>query len=492
MPAFALILAGYAAYAKYEQSKLAKYDDTISLEGKSSIALLPTEQEMSILQYPICTITFFEGDAASVAPFLERRIEEILAANPWLSGWLIRDAADVYRVKIYYDGTAQDRCKGGGHFEVVSEPFVPLPVTQNKNEVRIFEALLAERNLIVPINFELIGRDRPFWKVAVVPCLDDPTGKFALVVSMSHAAGDAHTYYRLFQMLDVESSVVALDARRVPFREALEAMSESRSGDTEYLAQATKHPLLDLSTGGSGSSADDPIVMKTFFVDEDWILDRKSERQSVFVTPDKIADHAQGGEGPSRDAGSNNNRGGKIATVVSLNSILTSWFFQLNGASIGLMAVNVRHRLDDCELGEDHAGNYVTTIPYTPDDYRTPGRIQQSLRRLQRCGNPGEPPKDLPPLSWSMTCSLSNDWSRWFRDELYLHDDVSLKLHMPLWHTEFVASLPSRFSSLHMFTAQPEGIDGRERRLGATVLCRKSVWGKIQESGVVEEMIVDF
>jgi hypothetical protein len=492
MPAFALILAGYAAYAKYEQSKLAKYDDTIHLEGKSSIALLPSEQEMSILQYPICTIAFFEGDSAHVAPHLERRVSEILAANPWLSGWLIRDATDDYRVKIYYDATLQDRCKGGGgHLEVVTEPFVPLPVTQNKNEVRAFEALLVERNLIVPNNYELIGRDRPFWKVAVVPCLDDPRGKFALVVSMSHAAGDAHTYYQLFQMLDLESSVVALDANRVPYREALEAMSDGKQSDAEYLAEATKHPLIDLSaatTGGSG--ADDPIVMKTFFVDADWILDRKSERQSVFVTPDKIAEQIQGGEErPSRDAGFSS-RSGKIATVVSLNSILTSWWFQLNGASIGLMAVNVRHRLDACEVGDHHAGNYVTTIPYTPDDYRTPGRIQQSLRRLQRCGP--DATKDLPPLSWKMTCSLSNDWSRWFRDELYLHDTVSLKLHMPLWHTEFVASLPSRFSSLHMFTAQPEGIDGRERRLGATVVCRRSVWDKVQASGVVDEMIVDF
>ena len=98
----------------------------------------------------------------------------------------------------------------------------------------------------------------------------------------------------------------------------------------------------------------------------------------------------------------------------------------------------------------------------------------------------------LPNLGWNMTCSLSNDWSKFFRNELYLHDDVSTSLHLPLWNLHVLASLPNRLSSLHVFTARPCGIDGSERRLGAVVLCRESVWATIKESGIVDEMIVDF
>jgi hypothetical protein len=293
-------------------------------------------------------------------------------------------------------------------------------------------------------------------------------------------------------MLDVDSTVSSLDpTRKFQYRDKLLAMvGGEQNDDAAYLARATKHPLVDLSAiGGSKQSGkDDPVVMKSFFLDEEWVVDRKSERQSVFVN-ERIGRQGKGNEGQSDEG--DDGGGERIATVVSLNSILTSWFFVLNDASIGLMSVNLRNRLDGCDLDDSSAGNYVTCIAYTPDDYRTPGRIQHSLRRLRRCGGPDSPP-ELPDLNWSMACSLSNDWSRMFREELYLHEDVSLTLHLPLWHVEYLASLPSRFSTLHIFTAQPEGIDGTERRLGATVLCRQSVWRTILESGVVDEMIVDF
>jgi hypothetical protein len=513
MATLALILAGYAAYQKYEQSKQARYDDTIQLEGKASIQLLPAEQELAVLQYPICTVSFFEGNADAVASHLESRVNDILRLNPWLSGWLIRDASDDYRVKIFYDETLSDRCRGH-HFELCKEPVVSLPVSQKKSDVQAFEAFLKEASLIVPSNLELIGRDRPLWKVTVVKERDsgdaDATTstpkkrRFALVVSMSHAAGDAHTYYQLLRMLDVDSPVAELDpVRKFNYKDELQSMmlpSEKGAADErrredmdDYLARAMKHPLVDLSGigGGSGSrigDEDDSIVMKSFFVHGDWVVDRKAARQSVFA-PEPVGKRGdRDGADISPDASSG--RKDKIATVVSVSSMLTSWFFVLNDASIGLQSVNLRNRIDGCELNDSSAGNYVTHIGYTPDDYRTPGRVQHSLRRLSRCG-PNSPP-ELPALSWVTTCSLSNDWSRLFRDELYLHDDVSMMLHMPLWNIEFLASLPSRFSALHTFTALPEGIDGRERRLGALVLCRRSVWNKILESGVVEEMIVDF
>lgn len=464
MPSIALVLAGYAAYVQYEKSKSAKYDAKIDLAGKRSVSLMPFEEEMSVLQFPICTLTFCRGNHRNVVPFLEQRVYSILKANPWLSGWLIRDAKDECKVKIFFDESCSE--KPSGHFEVF-EPLAPLPLTQEKNQVREYEHLLKDKGVIIPLNRDLIGRNLPFWKVSVVPCGLQPNENFALIVSMSHAAGDAHTYYQLYNMLDQDASVQVLQPERVPtYRDALAVMIGSES-EASYLTRALAHPLVDMT-----GSSNEAIAMKAFYIDEDWALNRKSNRESVFANVGTASD--------------------KVATVVSLNSTLTSWFFRINQASLGLMAVELRHRLDGhgCHLDDRLAGNYLHTIVYTPSDYRSPGLVQQSLRNMKRCGP--DTPDMLPNLGWNMTCSLSNDWSKFYRNELYLHDDVSTSLHLPLWNLHVLASLPNRLSSLHVFTARPCGIDGSERRLGAVVLCRESVWATIKESGIVDEMIVDF
>lgn len=457
MPFLVFVAAGYAAYVANEKAEAAKYDEDINLEGKTAIPLMIMEQKLSILETPITTINFLDGNYKDVVPYLENRVNEIIKKNPWLAGWLIRDIHDDLKVKIYFDESGEDGCKG--HFKAF-EPFV-IPLSRELS-YKDYSKLLGAMDVLVPVSAALIGKNKPFWRVTVVPDAEAPEERFALVVSMAHAVGDAITFYMLFNMLDQEKLILPLDAWRISdYRDQL--IRQIGEVEVDYIRHAVSQPLVDLT-----GTSDDRAVFKLFFVDEDWVLEHKGRRQSVFQ-PDVL--------------------NGRSASVVSGNSILTSWFFNLNAASIGLLVVDLRSRIEGCAVGNTNAGNYVHTLPYTPSDYGTPGLIQESVKRLKRCG-PGAS-EDLPKFGWDMTASMLVNWSNHNRDDIYLNDNVKTQLHLPLVDSNFLERIPNRTSCLILFTAHPTGIDGSERRLGAMVICRQTVWEKLQTTGIVEEMIAD-
>jgi len=63
------------------------------LENKVPIELLPLEQSLSILEWPIVTVSFYSCPTAhmeGVTHRIEQRVHDILTANPWLGGWIVR------------------------------------------------------------------------------------------------------------------------------------------------------------------------------------------------------------------------------------------------------------------------------------------------------------------------------------------------------------------------------------------------------------------
>ena len=63
------------------------------LENKMAIELLPLEQSLSMLEWPIVTVSFYTCPAAhmeGVTHRIEQRVQDILKANPWLGGWIVR------------------------------------------------------------------------------------------------------------------------------------------------------------------------------------------------------------------------------------------------------------------------------------------------------------------------------------------------------------------------------------------------------------------
>lgn len=66
----------------------------------------------------------------------------------------------------------------------------------------------------VPKNHDLIGKNIAMWKVSIIPDCNHPDERFALVVSMSHVAGDAFVTYKLHSMLSEEADVLELNPVR--------------------------------------------------------------------------------------------------------------------------------------------------------------------------------------------------------------------------------------------------------------------------------------
>jgi hypothetical protein len=545
--ALTLLIAGaYAGYIAQQRAEMAKYDESIHLEGKTKVQLLMGER-MDILEIPLTCLNWFEGDYRKVVPHLRQRMDEILKKNPFLGGWLILDKDDNVALTLFYDQTGQDLNNKDKIFQVyepnhendqgagedISED-APLMSGESEHKPKLAGKLaltprtsykdmsqqLRQAGAMLPLQHELVGKDSPLLRVSIIPDAQQPTERFALVVTMAHALGDSHTLYKIVHMLDVakgyaQKLIVERD-HAAPNR----ARDKMGKDAFEFLTTALKNPPIDMT-----EKRNEPTVMKVFHIKESWFTkkDRRARRGSVFA---EVATDYQ-----EQDSGSSS---------ISQNSILASWFFNLAASDIAFVGLNLRDRLDGCLVSDFHAGNYVAGIPYTPADYATPELVERSVATLKRSSCEQE----LPPFRWNNSASIALNWAHRFQTKLQLlpHGEGACDhlSHIVLFDAEILQKVPGRLSLCYMFTSaladpgvsnkgegveitlddspssmeeiaakvadQLEGGDadeagdgaeedalmnGRGKRAGLLVVCRQSVWDEIEKSGIVDEMIDD-
>lgn len=370
-----------------------------------------------------------------------------------------------------------------------------------------YEGILSSKAVTVKANPKIANRrDEPLFRITVIADpAPDKSSEFALVASMSHVCGDGHTFYRIYHMILGSAPIVPL----IPQRELSydrQVMNLMGRREANYISHISTDPawmkFFRLGSDVSGGGDADELRGRVFLVNRHWITSRKASYMiggdvdiaavctSTLRSPMTPASLEELQSSRSRDP------------TQSTNDILVSWFWNLVGPHVGLMAVNFRQRLDI--VGDDHAGNYVNPIPYTPEDYKSANLIRRSLETCRRAGAAadGEAKNEtttaLPRPNSDLTFSVISNWSSFLpvvMDERSSGVDggdwnngreVTLIRHLPIVYPErMIETMPKRMSFLIIFSSGPDDI-------GCVLIAPGRIMEEIDGCGVVEEKIAEF
>lgn len=387
-----------AAYASGSSSDNEAHVD-LDLDGMTVVDLLPLEKTLAIFESPISNIVFMDGDPREAADYLRKKVGEIVCQNPWLGGWLAKDKKDGV-VKLFYDPSSEKLAPD------LFRSFEPLEIPLSRDTPFDLQREVLEKaapSVKVKHNASLIGRNEALWRVSLIPDSDMPSQRFALVVSMSHMLGDGHTFFAVYNMLNSNSPILTLNPKRnlLWARDVEETMGIE---EPYYINKIAKSPLW------ARFQKDESVIeTRVFFLNEEWVKGQKEAWEAV-AAAEAAAENAESSSqfrpSPSRSDFAVSFASPLSAPTISTNDIVTSWFYRLVNATVGLMAYNFRGRLASC--GHEDAGSYSCAIPYTAEDYETPALIQQSRTNARRAfADRKENPTRLPSHSSNNTCKYT-------------------------------------------------------------------------------------
>ena len=468
--------------------------DRSLLKGLTPIDLLPSEERL-IGEHPIRTISFYEGNSSIAARILWDRLNEIIKANPWICGCLAKggtehdEGVDNPPIRIWYDESSSS-CPPGllQHF-----PRGLVHLSQDTPYAEL-GSVLDKFDVCVKANCDILNNtNETLFRASVIPRYSGteslPDG-FALVVSMSKAFGDDYTFFRLYNML-IGSPIVSLNPLRI--RHFDHCMAKSLGTiEAEYVSHITADPTWEKIFIRDSSENSANLQGRLFEVSTTWINninsstlqhESKSSLQNLFSNSFQFS---------PTDSFISDQSGRTVKTMLTIE-IMVSWFWNLVRPSVGLFEVNLRERVK--EAGANHAGNYTNAISYTPEDYKSPERIRESLSSLCRVGKNSDPPTILPRVRVNtcfsvVTNNLHFGESRIEDGEIndqmdMLNGKFKLIRHMPLFFSGTFRDLPKRMSFLDLFQINPE-------KVGCFVYAPADVISIVDKCGIVDEAIFSF
>ena len=489
------------------------------LENKIPIELLPLEQSLSMLEWPIVTVSFYtcsssNNDMEEVFGRIEQRVHDILKANPWLGGWIVRGkgvGSFDKTPRLWYDPSGNETTPL--IYQKLSHDEVPLDKDTNYID---YESILSNNTTaIIKTNPEIENRqEEPLFRVTIIP----HESSFALLVSMSHICGDGHTYYRIYNMLLGNTPITSLKCQRelLYSTKVMELMGRQ---EAHYIQHITEDPAwMKLFRWDSSDSTADAVDEeedtsnlqgRVFTVDREWIANIKSSHLTVGQRFDAIVEGSDIAQSTLRSPMEPTylteleNEIRNSNPTQSTNDILCSFFWSLVEPHVGLMSVNFRRRLDF--LDEDHAGNYANPIPYTKEDYKSPLLIRKSLDNCRRAGvlmGGTDRPTVLPRPHAELTFSVITNWTSFLSKsdkEKEQSDDtveevswcssssgINLIRHLPIISPKgMMKDMPKRMSLLVIFSSGVYDI-------GCALIAPGRVMNEIDNCGVVKEMIARF
>ena len=279
------------------------------------------------------------------------------------------------------------------------------------------------------------GPQEPLFRVSVIPCRINPAKHFALVVSLSHVVADGHTYYKLLEMLcsnDDTNKIAPLIYQRISTSPNQQAQAMGQD-NYDYVAKPGLAAFANLFTGLVQTRTIGPVPQAAFaLVNDKRMAEGKQQAAEAF---DKSISAAP------------------AVPFLSTNDVLSSWFLHRSGATISVMAINFRDRLDGHTT--NHAGNYENVIPYRQADVAHPAWIRQSIKlsdgQYRRAVTTHEPL----PAFWEAlgtTTAVVTNWAT-LTDAPFVIPNCQEELHLPLY--DFRRTLPTGAAVMIIFRAGP-------------------------------------
>ena len=271
--------------------------------------------------------------------------------------------------------------------------------------------------------------------------------------------------------------------------------------EAHYISHITTDPVWAKILRMTSETEEDPgseLHIRTFVVNQHWIANIKAANMSEGTITDISKTTMRSPMGNAFNFQMENSQN----PTQSTNDIIVSWFWSLVKPDVGLMAVNMRGRVDI--VSENFAGNYHNLVPYVDrEDYKSPSMIRESLATCRRAGRvPGSNMRtELPPPSPDLTFSIISNWASFrppaMREEdkeedeegsSLLWNSKGLKLirHLPIMFPErLTKTLPKRMSFLVIFSCGNDDV-------GCILMAPERVIDEIDTCGIVQEMIAKF
>ena len=348
-----------------------------------TIDLLAFESETTFLLEPgVTTATFFKNTSFEKArQSLKTRYFEVLKANPWLAGRLIKQKGN-QRVQLVYPQTVS-----GSNLETLFHDKEEIKIDLNTEYETIYKNITNNKKAYIVSGLKLKNKDKPLVSLTILKTYNKET---VVIFSLSHIIGDGATYYSLLNMICSNDKITTLNPERL---ESYKVETAVGLPDKRYL-------------GSMG------FIVKSLL---SWIFGPKSKIIAYTLSNQGI-DDTKAKLNPST-----------TVPYISTNDIICSGFMRAIQAKLCLMAINFRERYFGVK--RTHAGNYEGVMFYDKGVYDKPEGIRKSLQGHLPYKTRTHP---LPGL-WKtlrMNFGIISNWSSFAKD--FYVDNNLFELHIPI------------------------------------------------------------
>ena len=373
----------------------------ISAGGNTTVdvPLLKDEKGALLYEFGVASVTFYKGDFAAASSTLRAQFGAICAANPWLSGRLVKAKGSGGVTLRHPAAVTPDSAHVDALFSSIPSTDLAaegIPsLAPNKPYAKMMTELYQTKKLIVENGLSLVDKDKP---VTLLTLAESAPGEFAMVFSISHGIADGRTYYEVLQMLQPGYEVRTLTVERVM---SFSADQRKAFGEKEQAWQES-------------------IGATCMFMGA--MLCKKQARCYAFHLDDERLKAAK-------------IEGAKGVDFVSTNDILTSAFFNACGARVGWMGFDCRDK-GLPSISADLAGNYVTALVLGPEVFGTPATLRQMY-------TPGQPyitaQRKLPGCCCcgNRRMAQATNWSG-FTGALVCPQGCEMVLHLPAMNPAYI------------------------------------------------------